>query len=140
MMTRSSLKAGFSLAEIMIAILIIGLISAAVIPAINKMREDSKKATTRSNLKALKSAVDTYVEELEGNYPESLQDLIKKPASLTPELLEKWEPFLQQKKIPMDGWGRPFVYKRTEGQENEYELYSHGSTSGKKGKIDAWDL
>ena len=140
-MTRSSMRSGFSLAEIMIAILIIGLITAVVVPAYNKYKEKGRRTSTIASLQALKNAIDEFAEELQGNYPQSLQDLIKKPSNLEPEVADKWtEPFLRSKKVPLDGWGRPFAYKHTPGQEQEYELYSQGPTSGKKGKIDAWDL
>lgn len=141
-MTRSSMKSGFSLVEIMVAVLILGLVMAVVVPGYNKYKEKGRKTSTIATLKLLKNAVDEYADDLQGNYPESLTDLIKKPSNLEPEIADKWaEPYLTSKKIPLDGWNRPIQYKRTQGQEREYELYSNGPTSGKeKGKIDAWDL
>lgn len=140
-MTRASMKPGFSLAEIMIAILIIGLITAVVVPAYNKYKEKGRRTSTIASLQHLKNVIDEFAEDLQGHYPETLQDLIKKPSNLEPEIADKWtEPYLQSKKVPLDGWGRPFVYKHTPGQEHEYELYSNGPTSGKKGIINAWDL
>lgn len=143
MMVKSPMRAGFSLAEIMIAIAIIGMIMAVVVPGYNRYREKGKRTATISSLKALKSGIDDFSETLEGKYPEKLQDLITRPSNLDAELANKWEPFLDSKKIPLDGWNKAFVYKQTPGGEHEYELYSVGpKTKGdsKSGKIDAWDL
>lgn len=142
MVMRPSMRAGFSLAEIMIALLIIGLIMAVVVPGYTKYKERGRRTSTTASLKVLKMAVDDFAEELEGKYPEKLQDLVTKPSNLDPELAKKWEPFVDSKKIPLDGWNRAFVYKPTPGGEHEYELYSLGAKDGKeKGvKLDAWNL
>jgi type II secretion system protein G len=143
MNVKSSMRTGFSLAEIMIAIAIIGMIMAVIVPGYNRYREKAMRTATIQSLKALKTGIDEFSEAMDGKYPEKLQDLVTKPSWLEAELAGKWESYLGVKKIPLDEWKRAFVYKRLDdpNAEHAYELYSLGAKEGKnKGKIDVWEL
>lgn len=133
-------RQGFTLIEILIALAIVAVLGAVVAPAYMAYVERGKKTATVGSIKTIKMSLNLYEGDT-GNYPQRLRDLIKKPAG--PDA-EGWNgPYLQSKQVPKDGYGKQFVYKRTEGAEHPYELYSYG----KRGKgapksewIDAWEL
>jgi general secretion pathway protein G len=132
MMTRSSMRAGFSLVEIMIVLTIIGLIFGFLVTNLPKRLEKGKKDTTISTLRVLEQNIEEFYSDT-GHYPERLEDLIKKPSN--PEIAEKWEgngPYLKTKSVPKDGWGNAIQYKLSaEGAEQPYELFSKGSKKTK---------
>ena len=140
MTMKPSIRAGFSLVEIMIALAIVGLIMAVAIPKYNEFKEKGSRTATIASLRNFKGLIEQYSEDLEGKIPEKLEDLMTRPSNLDAELAPKWTGYLEGKKMPVDGWGRKFQYKPTPGAEHEYELFSLGAKDGKqKGvKLDVW--
>ncbi len=123
MIVRSA-RSGFTLIEMMIVLVILGLLAGIGIPAYMNYAKRAKLETTKANLKVLRDATDNYYLQI-GKYPESLQDLVKKPSD--PEAASNWlGSFLRKKEVPKDAWKRPFVYQLTPGAEEPYELYSKG--------------
>lgn len=134
-------KSGFTIAEILIAIAIVGLIMAVGGPAVMRYLERGRVTTTKQSLRGFKTAIESFNADT-GQNPEQLKDLIKKPAQ--EEVAKDWAgPYLDKKEVPKDGWKRAFMYKLTPGQEHEYELYSYGP-KGKGGsraeQIHVWDI
>jgi general secretion pathway protein G len=137
---RTSQK-GFSLIEIMVAIAIIGIVMAAVIPVYNTARKRSKVQTTKTALKSIKSQLESYNDDM-GEFPATLKDLIVRPAD--EKASENWQgPYLESKTkdTPKDSFNNPFQYERTPGAEHEYELYSYGpdGKGSKSGRINVWN-
>lgn len=127
-------RAGFTLVELMLVVIIIGVLVAMVAPRLAGRSEQAKIAAARADINAnMASALDLY-EIDNGSYPEKLEDLMVKPASAT-----SWKgPYL--KKNPVDPWGNPYVYKYP-GTHGDYDLMSYGKT-GMEGGSDAvtnWD-
>lgn len=139
-MMKTDIRPGFTLAEVMIAIAIVGLLAAIGGPMFMSYLAKGKVTATKQNLRIIKGAVDQFNADM-GQNPETLKDLVKKPAN--PDLAKDWNPYINKKEIPLDGWNHPFVYKPTPDGEHDYELYSYGP-KGKAGKkdtqINAWDL
>ena len=101
---------GFTLIEIMVVVIIIGLL--ATIVSINVMRylSRSKVETCKAQLKALSQALELYKLD-NGFYPtteQGLQALVEKPAS-GPEP-KNWKPYLTSRKVPKDPWGNDYYY------------------------------
>ncbi len=127
-------KKGFTLIEILLVVVIIGLISAMVIPNIAGRGESARVAVAKADIDAnLSSALDMY--ELDaGRYPTSeqgLNALIAMP-SLAP-LPSNWRgPYLKKKSIPQDPWGNTYVYVYP-GEQNmhAYDLSSLGADGEK---------
>ncbi len=134
-----NLQHGFTFMELIIAIAILAILAVTVGPGVLRYIGGAKQSQTENNIVALKQAVDSFYLKT-GRYPNSLQDLIVKPADLTPT---KWSgPYLEKsEKIPTDGWDNEYVYKLTPKGAHPYELYSYGA-NGPEGTaeemISAW--
>jgi len=141
MMTmRRTAQAGFTLGEIMIAIAIIAIMAAVAGPYLMGYLKKARIQSTKTTLRNVQTALQQFNVDM-NQYPETLKDLIKKPADEA--LANKWvAPYLQGSDVPSDGWGNKFHYELTQGQEHPYELYSYGpdGKGSKEGRISIWSL
>jgi len=119
---RLDLSAGFSLIEISVVILIIGILAATVGPATYRWLVKGRETSTKSSLNSIAQGINAYHAEI-GSYPKELKDLVEKPSGTAGK---KWSlPYLE-KGLPEDAWNHEFQYKLTPGEEHPYELYSYG--------------
>lgn len=127
-------KKGFTLVELMLVVIIIGVLVAMVAPRLAGRSEQAKIAAARADINAnLASALDLY-EIDNGTYPDKLEDLMVKPSNAP-----NWKgPYL--KKRPIDPWGNPYVYKYP-GTHGDYDLSSQGrsGTEGGEDAVASWD-
>jgi len=108
---------GFTLLELLVVIVIIGMLAGYVAPRYFSHVGKSEIQVARAQIDALEKALDTY--RLDNRrYPSAEEGL----AAIGPYL---------KKAVPNDPWGRPYVY-RTPGQRGEYEVFSYGR-DGKAG-------
>jgi len=120
-------KKAFTLVELMLVVIIIGILAARILPMFGGKSRQAKIAAAQSDIEAgISIALDVY--ELEnGNYPtteQGLKALLAKPSSVP--IPSNWNgPYL--KKRPVDPWGEPYMYK-SPGTHNpkHYDLYSYG--------------
>ncbi len=132
-MIHKQARAGFSLVEILIAVVIIGIIAAVTIPSYLGYIERSKLRTVKLDLRNIKGWVIQFNEDV-GNLPETLDDLMRRP--LNEELAKEWAaPYAE--KIPKDPWKNAYQYRPTPDQEQQFELYSYGP-KGKSAPQSAW--
>ena len=122
-------KSGFTLIEIMLVVIILGVLVAMVAPSLFGRGEQAKVAAARADIESnLATALDLY--ELDnGKYPTSEQGLtalIEKPSSsLEPA---NWKgPYLKKRKLPIDPWKKEYQYV-SPGVHNteDYDLFSYG--------------
>ncbi len=125
-------RQGFTLTEIMLVVVIIGILAALVIPKIAGSSERARVTAAQADIKGgIKSAIGQY-EVDNGFYPKSLQDLIVQPSNA-----KNWHgPYFDSGKVPMDPWGNPYVYYYP-GKHNvaSYDLLSTGP-DGREGTDD----
>jgi general secretion pathway protein G len=121
---------GFTLTELMLVVVIIGILAALVIPKIAGNSERARQTAATADINGgIKSALGQY-EIDNGFYPKSLQDLLVQPSNA-----KNWHgPYLD--KLPVDPWGNPYIYYFP-GKHNQtsYDLLSVGP-DGKEGTDD----
>jgi general secretion pathway protein G len=118
--------AGFTLIELLVVLAILGLIVALVTPQVLKYLARAKTDAAHIQIENLAGALDLYKLDMQ-RYPtqsEGLQALVEAPSDPT-----GWNgPYLKQKKVPLDPWGRPYNY-RIPGEHGEYDLYTLGASN-----------
>ncbi|MDP8265246.1 MAG: type II secretion system major pseudopilin GspG [Candidatus Aceula lacicola] len=123
-------RQGFTLIEIMLVVIILGILVAMVVPNLAGRGEQAREAAARADIEAnLSTALDLY--ELDnGKYPATEQGLkaLLKESTASPVPAHWNGPYLKKKKIPKDPWGAEYVYV-SPGNNNaeEYDLSSLGS-------------
>lgn len=123
---------GFTLIELMVVILIIGLLATIVVQNLRSATDKAKRVKAQADISQIKSALDRYYLDA-GSYPSSDQGLSALIAAPTGGNDPKdWGgPYIER--IPADPWGHPYVYQ---SDGNEYLLKSYGAdgVEGGEGK------
>jgi len=111
--------AGFTLIEILIVIVILGLLISLVAPTMFSKVASSKRKTAEAQMQMLSTALDTYRLDI-GRYPAELEDLRKSDEAA-------WDGPYMPREIPADPWGNPYVYSLESDGELPYSLKSLGA-------------
>jgi len=116
---------GFTLLELLVVIVIIGLLAGYVAPRYFGQVGKSEVQVARAQIDSLEKALDQYRLDTR-HYPQALEALTSKPDSEA-----TWSGPYLKKSVPNDPWGRAYVY-RVPGSKGDYDLYSLGR-DGKPG-------
>jgi len=126
---------GFSLIELLIVMVIMGLLAALVGPRMFGKVGQSKQKAAQSQMALFETALDTYRLDV-GKYPtteQGLQALRTKPSDS-----EKWDGPYLPKAVPKDPWGNPYVYRRMDN--GEVEIISLGANGAEGGEGEDKDI
>ncbi len=120
--TRPRPQSGFTLLELLVVMVIIGLLAGYVGPKLFGQIGKSEVKVAKAQIDALQKALDQYRIDI-GRYPSTEQGL---PALVArPGDEPRWTGPYLAKAVPADPWGRAYVY-RAPGQHGEYDLLSYG--------------
>ena len=128
---------GFTLIELMVVVVILGLLAALVAPKVINKLGKANTNTAYTQIQLFGTALDSFRLDT-GRYPnssEGLQALIASPSGG-----EGWNgPYLKKEEIPDDPWGNPYNYKAP-GDHGDYDLYSYGKDGSDGGEGENRDV
>lgn len=135
---------GFTLLEVMVVVVILGILAMAVVPRIISRPDEARVAAARQNVAAVMQALKLY--RLDNHrYPtteQGLQALVAAPS--TEPLARNWNPPGYLDRLPQDPWGKPLLYL-SPGQNAEIDVFSLGADGqpggeGHDADIGSWQL
>ena len=138
----SKRQSGFTLIEIMVVIVILGILAAIVAPNVLGNVDKAQQEKVRQDLRAIDSALKFY--RLDNyNYPtteQGIEALVTKPADPN---IKNWRPGGYLPNLPKDPWGNPYEYE-SPGQRGEIDIFTYGRDGAPGGEgVDAdignWD-
>ena len=119
---------GFTLMELLIVLVLIGLLAALVGPTLYQRINPAKESAARAQIENFMTALDSYFVDT-GRYPSGPEGL--KALRAKPESGDKWNGPYLKKEVPADPWGNAYVY-RAPGRNGGYEIVSFGA-DGREG-------
>lgn len=128
---------GFTLLELLVVIVIIGLLAAYVGPRYFAQLGKSERSTAKAQIEGFGRALDNYRLDT-GHYPSSnagLNALVTHPASEP-----KWNGPYLQKAVPLDPWGNAYVYRSPSATGQDFDLLSYGKDGRPGGDGDNADI
>lgn len=127
---------GFTLLELLVVMVIIGLLASYVGPKYFAQIGKSEVKTAKAQIDSLAKALDQYRLDT-GHYPSTENGLIS--LNLAPANEPKWQGPYLQKTFPLDPWGNSYQYKMP-GEHGEYDLWSFGRDGVSGGTNEAADV
>lgn len=129
-------QSGFTLLELLVVLVILGLLVGYVAPKYFAQLGKSEVKTARAQINSLEKALDQYRLDV-GRYPTGEQGLAA--LNVRPAAESKWAGPYLQKAVPNDPWGKPYLYKAP-GEHGEYDLSSLGKDGQPGGDEESVDI
>lgn len=146
-MHNSPSQYGFSLIELMIVVVILGLLAGMLVPRIMDRPQEARFTKAQTDIRTLESALRFYRLD-NGRYPttkQGLQALIKRPE--TKPQPDNWRSggYLETSSLPRDPWGNTYIYRCPGDADRDYEIISLGADGQEGGTgfdrdIKSWEL
>lgn len=143
---RKTKEKGFTLIELMVVIVILGILAAIIAPKIVGRTDEAKVTEAKVQIKNFETALKLYKLD-SGVYPsteQGLEALVSKPSAGS--IPRNWREggYLEQKKVPADPWGNKYLYS-SPGAHGDYEIISQGADGARGGEgfakdIESWNL
>jgi len=135
--SRTSAPNGFTLVELLVVLVILGLLAGLVGPKVLGYLGGSRTKTAKLQIEQLSAALDLYKLD-NGGYPDTSKGLAALVTA--PTGAANWHgPYLAKAILPDDPWGHPYHY-RMPGQHGEFDLWTYGSDDQEGGEGEAQDV
>jgi general secretion pathway protein G len=138
---------GFTLIELMVVVVILGILAGLIIPRIMGRPEEAKQLKAKMQIEQLEQSLKLYYLD-NGEYPtteQGLTALVEKP-TIEP-IPKRWREggYLEKGKVPRDPWRNPYVYIAPGSHSSDFDLESYGADGedggeGKYADVENWDL
>ena len=128
-------EAGFTLMELLVVLVIVGLLAAFVGPLLYQRISPAKHTAARAQIESFTTALNTFLIDV-GRYPTTEQGL---DALRADPGVPNWSGPYLSKDVPLDPWGGEFVY-RSPGRSGGFEIVSYGSDGIEGGSDEARDV
>jgi general secretion pathway protein G len=135
---------GFTLIEIMVVVVILGILAGIVVPRLLDRPEEARRTKAAVQIKALEEAISLF--KLDNGYAPSteqgLQALVSKPE--TGRIPTRYRDGGYMKRLPQDPWGNPYIFL-SPGLNGEFDIISYGPDGerggeGKNADINSWEI
>ena len=129
-------NAGFTLIEMMVVVVIIGILATVVIAAVWGRDQPARQTVTRALAKELAAQVSMFRLD-HGRFPAGLEDLVFRPEDVDPD---RWSPYIDE--LSTDGWGRAFIYNVPGSDAFPFDIGSYGADGQPGGEgfdADVWN-
>jgi general secretion pathway protein G len=135
---------GFTLIEIMVVVVILGILAAVVVPRVLDRPAQARRTKAAADIKGIESALGMFKLD-NGFFPstdQGLKALVDKPE--TGRIPKRYPPGAYLKKVPIDPWGNEYAYL-SPGANDDYEIVSYGADGEPGGEdedadIKSWEL
>jgi general secretion pathway protein G len=139
-------KNGFTLLEVIVVVFILSLLAVIVAPKIIGRTDDARITQAKVQIRNFETGLKLFKLD-NGFYPsteQGLGSLVEKPVSGQIPQRYREGGYLEQKKLPLDPWGNPYIYI-SPGINGDYDLISYGADGreggdGKNADINSWDM
>ena len=138
-------RTGFTLIEIMVVVVILGILATIVIPRFLGREEQARRIAARVQIKNFESALAMFKLD-NGFYPDTeqgLHALVENPSA--GRIPANWKPYLGKNRIPLDPWGNIYIYICPGMDGRDYDIMSFGQDGEEEGEgnnvdIVSWEL
>jgi len=130
---------GFTLIEIMVVVVILGILAGIVVPRLLERPEEARRTKAAVQIRSFEEAIGLFKLD-NGFYPsteQGLKALVEKPT--TGRIPSRYRDGGYVKKVPVDPWGQPYLYL-SPGTHGDYDLFSYGPDGESGGEGDNADI
>lgn len=130
---------GFTLIEVMVVVVILGILAAVIVPKIMSRPEQARLVKAKQDISAIESALDLYKLD-NGVYPttdQGLQALVTKPSA--DPIPQNWKSDGYLQKLPMDPWGQEYQFLNENDKLKIWSYGSKGKDSDPQNQIGNWN-